>query len=955
MNQVTSTGIPTRGSQRTVRHKAATVGLLALLALRAGASTEEPPPTPAARSAFGDGQLRLARSRDGRTFAEAGGLFLDHASGPDLARLRDGRIMAMFDVFSLDQSSIWVTFSRDEGRTWDEPQAVRIQAASSSLENPRHADAVLSPSGAIKIFFTSGPLCRKVQPSSESADAPGQDRSDDANPPKRGIESGPPQVIRGAVSRDGVHFVLDPQVEMKVTAPRGEMHATTTLFRDMVLAYVDAPAAAENRANATTPALLGFLSRDGRRFARFSPKRPDDAPLVGDLLVREETLTGYFCDGMRMRLFESRDARTFNEAPCKGPPGATDAALTRLKDGSLLMLHAVPREGDRASGVDGVLSISQELRRQACAMRERPEEGSGAHTAHQHADQSADTVAVSEHEFVLVPPASGGRRNDDAALAQRRASETAVRSNPQPGESTAGDAASQSASAGDAGASGRTSSGRPADVGIADSTASGTTRPDPAPSGAAVDDSAALGDAASPGPDLYSAFAPKPTFKEWVDYPTWYRTIGRGSTFDDANVAYMQVMPGANDPPGSKPEWPELVNMFSDGTTFAHPAAWSPEDHPDWEASYQQTHWLADWFRQATLHTGYASPDLTPSDDAAAATEEGAREQSLLLNILLPGLSSHRAMAKKLIADGWRAEGGRVDPGKMTQTWETVLRGAGHMQMGSTLIEELVGVAEQSLVQENARWALEQGVFQTEEEIEAALSTLESFDRSDRDPAQSIRGEHAMAMDSIQYMFWPGEPNGEPQPIPERIEKFSALIGEGSEEPGKSISEMTAAQVYETIDGFDAHYRTLADQMRVGYPLVRAADLDALEEGFAVGNPMADMLLPSLSRYYKLRARSEASRRATQLSYAAHLYKAREGRWPASLDELPEPHRSRVRTDPFTGSDFGYQITPEGPRVYSMSENGVDDGGVHAHRWDDGAEEGASDDYVFWPPQVRPQ
>jgi hypothetical protein len=39
---------------------------------------------------------------------------------------------------------------------------------------------------------------------------------------------------------------------------------------------------------------------------------------------------------------------------------------------------------------------------------------------------------------------------------------------------------------------------------------------------------------------------------------------------------------------------------------------------------------------------------------------------------------------------------------------------------------------------------------------------------------------------------------------------------------------------------------------------------------------------------------------------------------------------------------------------YSVSENGVDDGGMHRERWNDGESyDGASDDYVLWPPQRR--
>ena len=59
-----------------------------------------------------------------------------------------------------------------------------------------------------------------------------------------------------------------------------------------------------------------------------------------------------------------------------------------------------------------------------------------------------------------------------------------------------------------------------------------------------------------------------------------------------------------------------------------------------------------------------------------------------------------------------------------------------------------------------------------------------------------------------------------------------------------------------------------------------------------------------------------------------------------------------MRIDPFTGRYFGYRLTEEGPRIYSLSENGIDDGGIHSPRWDDKIENDAgSDDHVFWPPQ----
>jgi hypothetical protein len=113
--------------------------------------------------------------------------------------------------------------------------------------------------------------------------------------------------------------------------------------------------------------------------------------------------------------------------------------------------------------------------------------------------------------------------------------------------------------------------------------------------------------------------------------------------------------------------------------------------------------------------------------------------------------------------------------------------------------------------------------------------------------------------------------------------------------------------------------------------------------------------VPALSRAYELTTRQEASRRATQLTYAVHLFKARTGRWPASLDELPPQHGEKMRTDPYTGGRFGYRLTEAGPTIYSLSNNGRDDGAVHSERWGDEKADADADDYVFWPPQPRKQ
>jgi hypothetical protein len=271
---------------------------------------------------------------------------------------------------------------------------------------------------------------------------------------------------------------------------------------------------------------------------------------------------------------------------------------------------------------------------------------------------------------------------------------------------------------------------------------------------------------------------------------------------------------------------------------------------------------------------------------------------------------------------------------------------------GATLIEDLVGTAEAAQVQAHARWALKHDVF-SNDELQTAFDTLREYDRQDWDPSQTLRGEHAMSMQMTQWMFSPPTVDGQPKLNMKRAE---ALSNEDwfDTQSSERFAEMGPDDAYDTIEALDSYYHELADQMSVGYPDVRVDDIEATTEEYVHATPVTETFIPNLSRVYTLKTRLETSRRATQLAYATHLFKARNGRWPESLDELPAEYGETMRIDPFSGQYFGYRVSEEGPTIYSASENSVDDGGIHSPRWDDEiTNDAGSDDHVFWPPQPR--
>jgi hypothetical protein len=321
----------------------------------------------------------------------------------------------------------------------------------------------------------------------------------------------------------------------------------------------------------------------------------------------------------------------------------------------------------------------------------------------------------------------------------------------------------------------------------------------------------------------------------------------------------------------------------------------------------------------------------------------------MLIGVLLPSLASFRAMTKTTLAQAWRAENGVVPPARMQDAITTVLGNANHLQQGATLIERLVSIAERNLVHDDARWALQRGVFKSSDDIEATLNLLRKHDQPNRDTSW-IRTEHACAMDTVQWLFEPTQPGSEPQIRTDRINYIINMVSFENPKPEEveALKKLSPNTIKASLQELDAYYRKLEQVWQTSFPGPASEDTDKLAEEINNKYPLAGALLPSLARAYEITRREEASRQATQLAYGIELYKARNGRYPGSLDELPAEHTAEVRTDPFSGQDFVYRRTDTGPSLYSVSVDGQDDGGTYFDNWGNNKKKG---DYIFWPPQ----
>jgi len=776
--------------------------------------------------------------------------------------------------------------------------------------------------------------------------------------------------LRSAVTHDGLEYRLDEGMRVR-TSGWQEAHLTGWADDHAVHLFVS-----ESRPEKPNEARVSHLaSEDARRFGSPTAVRIRGLRRACDVVSDGKSLRLYGLAENGLQVWSSRDGRNWKDESGLRLPRVTDAAVARLKGGQYVMLYCVEADStprremelawadapwtsdDRldateesvdaqASGADGAAGTSD-----AQTTADARPEPAGAEATRSSESAHRDIDSARSHEAGVgvsdaadwQPFAEAPAEADLVAAQDWAPQELAAEEIAQPdGVGESSDAAEDRSQA--MGAEEQATGHGP------DLAESENRRERPALLRERDEDERLSSDSESEAAQFDGGlFPPKPDFVNKVDYNAWYRSVAWDRVSDNAYLAYRSFMPHPGDQPGDKPQWPEFSAMLNDTGFTGPPGPWDPAEHPDWDASIDATRDVIEQFRAAAEHTGYAHPvDISPQ-----SIEETPGKEPLLIGIILPHLQPHKSLVKQMLSDAWRTENGRVSPEKMRDAWEVSLKNANLVKSGATLIEHLVGIAEQAVVEDHARWALKHGVFADEQQLESALNTLAENDRDDTDPTQWLSGEYGFTMQITQYLFTPSGPNGELRVDPERAKLVFGMTGGAEDEKRAKILALNGDDARAAADAFDGFYREASDQMRTGYPEVRAADLSAIERKYVSSSPLVGGILPSIARIQMIRARNEASRRATQLSYAVHLFKTREGRWPQTLDELPPEHGERMRTDPFTGGRFGYRLNADGPVIYTLSENGQDDGGVHSPRWNDSATpEQPSDDYVFWPPQA---
>ena len=315
-----------------------------------------------------------------------------------------------------------------------------------------------------------------------------------------------------------------------------------------------------------------------------------------------------------------------------------------------------------------------------------------------------------------------------------------------------------------------------------------------------------------------------------------------------------------------------------------------------------------------------------------------------VIAVMLPNLSHLRFLSKLAVADGRRSEA-KGRRAAAVDNYFTLMRMAGHIAQGTTLIEGLVGVAvwrfgDKALRDMVLRAPLSTGelgvIGRRLDEVAGGLPSVRRGLDGERVFGTSIVDElcaHPLRLlGALPGVFQAGSDG-------------FALLDDGPVHPaqddGWAQLELRIGRLILPDRAIKKHmlgyYDGVLDQAgRTPGPDMAFDEERYLREEVPRWDVVTRMMLPSLSRSVTLGYRAEADRALTRLAVALRTHMANhEGQPPGELADLHPPPPTGAIRDPFSGDPLIYRVEGDGWVAYSVGPNLIDDDGTTGARWDE--------------------
>jgi hypothetical protein len=320
-----------------------------------------------------------------------------------------------------------------------------------------------------------------------------------------------------------------------------------------------------------------------------------------------------------------------------------------------------------------------------------------------------------------------------------------------------------------------------------------------------------------------------------------------------------------------------------------------------------------------------------------------------IIGILLPQLATMRSAARVLVADATQAADAG-DAERMVADLEATMAISIHVQDGRLLIGDLVGMAIRSLARQRAiellEWKPDLASAAQLARLQRAVSALPSaLERMD------LGAERLMWVDLEQRFFTDdGNGNGwfrmDGRAFFQLVSTFQLSSGESGAKPDTVmstignvlpvISSPAAAfliadrrETRETFESWakrfeDASTWPIRDHARVG---ALDAEFDRTVRADSIRLILPRLLMPALGKATISFAEDRARATAAATACAAVRFHRDTGAWPKQPQDLVPTYLPTIPEDPWSGTPVRMGGTGDGFRIWSVGEDGTDDGG----------------------------
>jgi len=327
---------------------------------------------------------------------------------------------------------------------------------------------------------------------------------------------------------------------------------------------------------------------------------------------------------------------------------------------------------------------------------------------------------------------------------------------------------------------------------------------------------------------------------------------------------------------------------------------------------------------QASHRPRYYSPSPTLLDD----------RHDMLISIMLPGVQAVRHGARGLQLRAMQ----RIGENRPDLAWQDTLalyRLSRLVTQGPTLVEQLVAVALRGMAVHTTTAILTQGDLPIDlaRQIQKDLAAIQPLDNMARGVDQM---ERLCCLDTVVHVKTYGlrqlGDHGGSTPIDyisvdwnvalEKLNKLFDQAAAAMQQPPGEERERALDQLNATISADTVNIRTPG--RLIPAIISRGARSDV------AGSMIQELLLPALNAASTAESRINSQLQLIQVAAALAVFHAEHGTYPEKLEELVPGALVVPPADAFHGKPLVYKRLKQGYLLYSLGQNGQDDGGSNS-------------------------